>query len=74
MLSSDDHLARSHALTRCLFVDHSFIRTDSTSPTWSNLTEGQRNLRDAVRGKITYTNPSTGKVRTAGAARVAGVA
>jgi malate synthase len=35
---------------------------DSTSPTWSNLTEGQRNLRDAVRGKITYTNPSTGKV------------
>jgi len=36
--------------------------TDSTSPTWSNLTEGQRNLRDAVHGKISYTNPSTGKV------------
>ncbi|KAL7537304.1 hypothetical protein ACHAWF_005724 [Thalassiosira exigua] len=35
---------------------------DSTSPTWSNLTEGQRNLRDAVRGKISYTNPATGKV------------
>lgn len=35
---------------------------DSTSPTWSNLTEGQRNLRDAVRGTITYTNPGTGKV------------
>ena len=35
---------------------------DSTCPTWSNLTEGQRNLRDAVRGKITYTNPKTGKV------------
>eukprot|EP00567_Pseudictyota_dubia_P000177 CAMPEP_0197468328 /NCGR_PEP_ID=MMETSP1175-20131217/66026_1 /TAXON_ID=1003142 /ORGANISM="Triceratium dubium, Strain CCMP147" /LENGTH=568 /DNA_ID=CAMNT_0043004425 /DNA_START=8 /DNA_END=1714 /DNA_ORIENTATION=- len=35
---------------------------DSTSPTWSNLTEGQRNLRDAVRGTITYTNPKTGKV------------
>jgi len=35
---------------------------DSTSPTWSNLTEGQRNLRDAVRGTITYTNPKNGKV------------
>ncbi|EJK72109.1 hypothetical protein THAOC_06392 [Thalassiosira oceanica] len=35
---------------------------DSTSPTWSNLTEGQRNLRDAVCRKITYTNPKTGKV------------
>lgn len=35
---------------------------DSTSPTWSNLTEGQRNLRDAVRGKITFTNPATGRV------------
>jgi malate synthase len=35
---------------------------DSTSPTWSNLTEGQRNLRDATRGKITYTNKQTGRV------------
>lgn len=35
---------------------------DSTSPTWSNLTEGQRNLRDAVKGVITYTNPMNGKV------------
>lgn len=35
---------------------------DSTSPTWSNLTEGQRNLRDAVRGTITFTNPANGKV------------
>mmetsp|Transcript_13918 Transcript_13918/g.19048 ORF Transcript_13918/g.19048 Transcript_13918/m.19048 type:complete len:577 (-) Transcript_13918:350-2080(-) len=35
---------------------------DSTSPTWSNLTEGQRNLRDAVRGTITFTNSKTGKV------------
>ena len=35
---------------------------DSTSPTWSNLTEGQRNLRDAVRGKITFTNTKTGRV------------
>eukprot|EP00586_Coscinodiscus_wailesii_P001261 CAMPEP_0172487728 /NCGR_PEP_ID=MMETSP1066-20121228/16924_1 /TAXON_ID=671091 /ORGANISM="Coscinodiscus wailesii, Strain CCMP2513" /LENGTH=578 /DNA_ID=CAMNT_0013254515 /DNA_START=202 /DNA_END=1938 /DNA_ORIENTATION=- len=46
---------------------------DSTSPTWSNLTEGQRNLRDAVRGTITYTNPTNGKVyavRTDGNAAV----
>ena len=35
---------------------------DSTSPTWSNLTEGQRNLRDAVDGKITFTNANTGRV------------
>mmetsp|Transcript_15816 Transcript_15816/g.23152 ORF Transcript_15816/g.23152 Transcript_15816/m.23152 type:complete len:543 (+) Transcript_15816:236-1864(+) len=35
---------------------------DSTSPTWSNLIEGQRNLRDAVQGTITFTNPKTGKV------------
>mmetsp|Transcript_22975 Transcript_22975/g.45881 ORF Transcript_22975/g.45881 Transcript_22975/m.45881 type:complete len:518 (-) Transcript_22975:432-1985(-) len=35
---------------------------DSTSPTWSNLTEGQRNLRDAVRGTITYADPRSGKV------------
>jgi len=51
-------------LTRFIYFFDTFffIRTDSTSPTWSNLTEGQRNLRDAVRGKITYTNPSTGKV------------
>ena len=35
---------------------------DSTSPTWSNITEGQRNLRDAVRGVITYTDPRNGKV------------
>jgi malate synthase len=35
---------------------------DSTSPTWKNVTEGQLNLRDAVRGTISFTNPSTGKV------------
>mmetsp|Transcript_14607 Transcript_14607/g.20873 ORF Transcript_14607/g.20873 Transcript_14607/m.20873 type:complete len:553 (+) Transcript_14607:118-1776(+) len=34
---------------------------DSSSPTWSNLVEGQMNLRDAVRGTITYTNPVNGK-------------
>lgn len=35
---------------------------DSTSPTWTNLVEGQANLRDAVRGTISFTNPSNGKV------------
>jgi malate synthase len=34
---------------------------DATAPTWSNLLEGQINLRDAVRGTIAYTEPSTGK-------------
>jgi malate synthase len=34
---------------------------DSSSPTWKNLIEGQINLRDAVRGTITYTNPSNQK-------------
>ena len=35
---------------------------DSTSPTWQNVTEGQLNLRDAVRGTISFTNPGNGKV------------
>lgn len=35
---------------------------DSTSPTWSNLVEGQYNLRDAVNGTISYTDPKRGKV------------
>src|ERR1035437_9563097 len=30
---------------------------DSNSPTWSNVIEGQINLRDAVRGTIGYTSP-----------------
>lgn len=30
---------------------------DSTTPTWSNLMQGQRNLYDAVRGSIEFTNP-----------------
>ncbi len=34
---------------------------DSNTPTWSNLIEGQVNLRDAVRRTITYTDPATGK-------------
>src|SRR6202040_2859327 len=34
---------------------------DSTTPTWTNLVEGQINLRDAVRRTITFDDPSTGK-------------
>ena len=30
---------------------------DSNSPTWSNVMQGQVNLRDAVRGEISYTSP-----------------
>jgi malate synthase len=30
---------------------------DSNSPTWQNTIEGQFNLRDAVRGAISYTSP-----------------
>ncbi len=34
---------------------------DATSPTWGNLVEGQMNLRDAVAGTISYTDPRTKK-------------
>jgi malate synthase len=34
---------------------------DSNSPTWTNVLDGQANLRDAVRGTITYDDPDTGK-------------
>ncbi len=34
---------------------------DSNTPTWSNLIEGQCNLRDAVRRTITYADPASGK-------------
>jgi malate synthase len=34
---------------------------DSTSPTWSNLVDGQDNLIDAVRRTISYVQPETGK-------------
>ena len=30
---------------------------DSNSPTWPNMIDGQINLRDAVRGTITYASP-----------------
>jgi malate synthase len=34
---------------------------DSNTPTWSNQIEGQANLMDAVRRKITYSDPASGK-------------
>jgi len=34
---------------------------DSNSPTWSNVMEGQQNLRDAVNKTITFENPLNGK-------------
>ena len=34
---------------------------DSLSPTWSNVVEGQINLKDAVAGSISHSDPATGK-------------
>ena len=34
---------------------------DSTTPTWSNVLDGQLNLRDAIRRTITFTDPTTHK-------------
>jgi len=34
---------------------------DSSTPLWTNLLEGQLNLRDAIRREIAYTDPSTSK-------------
>jgi malate synthase len=34
---------------------------DSNTPTWSNLIDGQINLRDAIRRTITFADPATGK-------------
>ncbi len=34
---------------------------DSNSPTWENVIDGQKNLYDAVRREITFSNPINGK-------------
>src|SRR5882762_8165797 len=34
---------------------------DANSPTWENLMEGQLNLRDAVRRRLSFDDPTTGK-------------
>ena len=36
---------------------------DATSPTWANLLDGQANLRDAVRGTISYEHSTKGTYR-----------
>ncbi len=40
---------------------------DSNAPSWSNCVEGQVNLRDAVRGTITFEDPARGKSYKLGA-------
>ncbi|MDA1100797.1 MAG: malate synthase A [Proteobacteria bacterium] len=35
---------------------------DATAPTWSNMIEGQINLRDAIAKNIDFTDPGNGKV------------
>lgn len=37
---------------------------DANAPTWANVVDGQRNLYDAVRGTITFTDPMSGKQYT----------
>ena len=34
---------------------------DSNSPTWTNVVDGQVNLRDAIQRRISFTHPTTGK-------------
>jgi malate synthase len=34
---------------------------DASTPTWANMVEGQANLMDAVRRRIDYTDPQSGK-------------
>ena len=34
---------------------------DATAPTWDNLIQGQRNLRDAIDRSITFADPGTGR-------------
>lgn len=46
---------------RVWLADHE----DANTPTWSNMIEGQLNLRDAIRGTIAYTSPK-GKEYTLG--------
>ena len=39
---------------------------DALSPTWANIAEGQLNLRDAVRGDISFTDETSGKAYALG--------
>ena len=40
---------------------------DSNAPSWSNVIDGQINLRDAVRGSISHVDPTSGKAYALGA-------
>jgi malate synthase A len=42
---------------------------DSLTPTWSNVLDGQVNLRDAVAGTISYEDPQTGRTYALGQQR-----
>jgi malate synthase len=46
-----------NAPVQCFMADFE----DSNSPTWSNVINGQINLRDAVARTITFTDPESGK-------------
>jgi malate synthase len=39
---------------------------DATAPTWDNVIDGQRNLRDAVRRVLTFDDPTTGETHCLG--------
>ncbi len=42
---------------KCFMADFE----DASSPSWSNMIEGQINLRDAIRRSIDFTDPTSGK-------------
>ncbi len=46
-----------NAPVQCFMADFE----DSNSPTWANVVNGQINLRDAVAGTISFTDPESGK-------------
>jgi malate synthase len=46
-----------NAPVQCFMADFE----DSNSPTWANVINGQINLRDAVAGTISFTDPESGK-------------
>src|ERR1700761_8680598 len=48
----------SNARVSCFVADFE----DSCSPTWGNMVRGQVNLRDAVRGTISFPDRDTGRV------------
>ena len=51
-------ISRTDWSVKLMFVNHCI---DSNAPTWDNNIDGQLNLRDAIRGTITYTNPGNNK-------------